>query len=101
MCNRARPSHEHETLRTHSGADWLADRPMDNRFNPIGLGPRGRADVIRRDKRGVGLDINHDRWLSGDHESVVAVQRPYDAARMAARGPMSPTRAAGLPGHPL
>lgn len=57
MCNRARLSYEPETLRTHFGADWLAERPMDNRFNPQELVPRGRAWVIRLDDRGLGIDV--------------------------------------------
>lgn len=57
MCNRARLSYEPETLRTHFGADWLAERPMDNRFNPRELTPRSRAWIVRRNDRGVGIDI--------------------------------------------
>lgn len=57
MCNRARLSHEPETLRTHFGAGWIADRPMDNRFNPRELTPRSRAHVIRRSDRGIGIDV--------------------------------------------
>lgn len=59
MCNRARnkDAPEPETLRLHYGADWLADRPMDNRFNPKELTPRGRAYVVREDDRGRGIDI--------------------------------------------
>ena len=57
MCNRARLSHEPETLITHFGATWLADRPMDNRFNPHELTPRSRAYVIRHDARGIGVDV--------------------------------------------
>ena len=69
MCNRARLSYEPETLRTHFGANWLAERPMDNRFNPQELVPRGRAYVVRRDDRGLGIDImgwdvlgGHAKW---------------------------------------
>ena len=57
MCNRARLSHEPETLRTHFGAGWIAERPVDNRFNPRELTPRSRAYVIRRSDRGIGIDI--------------------------------------------
>lgn len=35
-------------------------------------------------------DIN--RWLSGSYEDIAELQRPYDAARMAARGSVFPTR---------
>jgi putative SOS response-associated peptidase YedK len=206
MCNRARMSHEPETLRTRFGIDWLADRPMDNRFDPRELAPRSRAWIVRRDERGLGLDVmawdvlggqarwpmtnvrnlalpqwrrlaerpenrclvpltefcewtqtvhdvgggrpikgemwfrvtdqplfavaglwqptakgpgfamvtcdpnrlvapihpkamitvldpaDHERWLTGALEDVVTLQRPYDAARMAVRGPEFPTR---------
>jgi hypothetical protein len=34
MCNRARQSHEPETIHTRFGANWMAPRPMDNRSNP-------------------------------------------------------------------
>lgn len=206
MCNRARMSHEPETLRAHFGADWLADRPMDNRFAPRELTPRSRAWVLRRNDRGLGIDVmswdvlggqarwpmtnvrnlslpqwrrlaerpenrclipltefcewtpdvhdvgggrpikgemwfqvsdqpifavagfwqataegagfamvtcdpnevvasihpkamitilepaEHERWLSGGLEDVLALQRPYDAGRMTVRGPVFPTR---------
>jgi putative SOS response-associated peptidase YedK len=206
MCNRARFSHEPETLRAHFGADWLADRPVDNRFNPQELTPRSRAYVIRRSDRGTGVDVmswtcggqakwpmtnvrnltlpqwrrlaekpenrclvplsefcewapdvhdiggdrlikgemwfqvtdqplfavagfwqpaargngftmvtcdpnslvepihpkamitilepqDHDHWLTGSYDDVVALQRPYDPTRMSVRGPEFPTRA--------
>ena len=35
---------------------------------------------------------DHDRWLRGSYEDVVALQRPYPAERMAMRGPVFPTR---------
>lgn len=206
MCNRARMSHEPETLRAHFGADWLADRPMDNRFAPRELTPRSRAWVLRRNDRGLGIAVmswdvlggqarwpmtnvrnlslpqwrrlaerpenrclipltefcewtpdvhdvgggrpikgemwfqvsdqpifavagfwqataegagfamvtcdpnelvapihpkamitilepaDHERWLSGDLEDALALQRPYDAGRMTVRGPVFPTR---------
>ena len=43
MCNRARYLGEPETLVERFGAKWLADRLMDNRFNPQELVPFGRA----------------------------------------------------------
>ena len=43
MCNRARYHGEPDTLVERFGAKWLADRPMDNRFNPQELVPFGRA----------------------------------------------------------
>jgi putative SOS response-associated peptidase YedK len=57
MCNRARNSYEPETLRTRFGTDWMSDRPMDNRFNPVELTPRSRAWIVRQDERGRGLDV--------------------------------------------
>jgi len=35
---------------------------------------------------------DHDRWLRGSHDDVVALQRPYPSARMTVRGPVFPTR---------
>jgi putative SOS response-associated peptidase YedK len=57
MCNRARNRNEPETLRSRWDLDWMTPRPMDNRFNPVELAPRGRAYVIRRNDRGLGLDV--------------------------------------------
>ncbi len=57
ICNRARYLGEPETLVERFGAKWLADRPMDNRFNPQELVPRGRAWVIRENDRGRGVDV--------------------------------------------
>lgn len=57
MCNRARLSHEPETLRTNLATLWGVDRPMDNRFNPVELMPRGRAYVVREQDGRRGLDI--------------------------------------------
>jgi putative SOS response-associated peptidase YedK len=57
MCNRARFSGEPETLIEGFGADWLAPKPMDNRFNPVELVPRSRAYVIRRQDGANKLDV--------------------------------------------
>ncbi|WP_010218972.1 SOS response-associated peptidase family protein [Sphingomonas sp. PAMC 26621] len=57
MCNRARNSHEPETLHAHFGTIFTPDRPMDNRFNPSELMPRSRAYVIRETDRGRCLDV--------------------------------------------
>ncbi|MFS0738195.1 SOS response-associated peptidase family protein [Sphingomonas sp. 1P06PA] len=61
MCNRARNKAEPETLFSHFGKEfggnWLTDRPMDNRFNPVELVPRGRAYVIREEDGRRGLDV--------------------------------------------
>jgi putative SOS response-associated peptidase YedK len=57
MCNRARMLGEPETIMERFGSKWLAERPMDNRFNPQELVPFGRAYVVREDERGRGLDV--------------------------------------------
>ena len=57
MCNRARQSNEPQTLHTNFATLWSVERPIDNRFNPVELTPRGRAYVVREDERGRGLDI--------------------------------------------
>ena len=38
---------------------------------------------------------DQDRWLRGNYEDVVALQRPYPAGRMSVRGPVFPTRQVG------
>jgi len=57
MCNRARLSYEPETILTHFGADWLTEKPRDNRFNPVELRPKGRAYVVREEGGKRGLDV--------------------------------------------
>jgi putative SOS response-associated peptidase YedK len=57
MCNRARLHAEPETLVERFGARWAEPRPMDNRFDPRELRPRGRAYVVRQDARGRGIDV--------------------------------------------
>lgn len=57
MCNRARSRTEPETLLTRFGGGWLTDRPMDNRFDPQELRPKGRAYVMRTERGGLGLDV--------------------------------------------
>ena len=37
---------------------------------------------------------DHERWLRGSYEEVVALQQPYPADRMSVSGPVFPTRAA-------
>ena len=46
MCNRARYAGEPETL-WGSAAKLFGDRPVDNRFDPKELRPKGRGYVIR------------------------------------------------------
>ena len=48
---------EADTLIEHFGATWAEPRPLDNRFAPRELRPAGRAYVVRRDGRGLGLDV--------------------------------------------
>lgn len=33
-----------------------------------------------------------DTWLRGSYDEIVALQRPYDRARITVRGPVFPTR---------
>ena len=40
---------------------------------------------------------DHSRWLEGDYDDVVSLQRPFPADRMTVRGPIFPTRAAPTP----
>jgi putative SOS response-associated peptidase YedK len=80
MCNRARNIKEAPTIFAHFGADWLTDRPMDNRFNPVELTPRGRAWVVRQDERGRGVDVMSWDVLGGQ-----------------AKFPMTNVRQLGLP----
>lgn len=35
---------------------------------------------------------DHDRWLRGSYDDIVALQRPYPAETMTMRGPVFPTR---------
>jgi len=65
MCNRARQSHEPETLHTNFATLWGVDPPVDNRFNPRELTPSSRAYVVREDDRGRGLDIMSWDLLGG------------------------------------
>jgi putative SOS response-associated peptidase YedK len=65
MCNRARMDGELQTLQERFGTQWLADRPMDNRFQPRELVPFGRAWVLREDERGLGIDVMHWDVLGG------------------------------------
>jgi putative SOS response-associated peptidase YedK len=48
---------EPETIHERFGANWLADRPMDNRFVPEELRPLSRNWVVRNDVRGRGVDV--------------------------------------------
>jgi hypothetical protein len=35
---------------------------------------------------------DHERWLRGSYDDVVALQQPYPGDRMTMRGPAFPTR---------
>ncbi|RZF63481.1 DUF159 family protein [Sphingomonas populi] len=48
MCNRARMSHEPETL-WGSAAKLFSERPRDNRFDPRELNPKSRNYVVREE----------------------------------------------------
>ena len=65
MCNRARFSGEPETIFERFGGEWLAEKPMDNRFDPKELRPFGRAYVVRNDDRRRGLDVMEWDVLAG------------------------------------
>ena len=65
MCNRARFSGEPETIVERFGAEWLAEKPMDNRFNPKELRPFGRAYVVRNEGGRRGLDVMEWDVLAG------------------------------------
>jgi putative SOS response-associated peptidase YedK len=40
---------------------------------------------------------DHERWLTGSYDDVVALQRPYSAERMTVREPEFPTRQPAVP----
>jgi len=65
MCNRARFDGEPETITERFGAQWLADKPMDNRFDPKELRPFGRAYVVRNERERRGLDVMEWDVLAG------------------------------------
>ena len=51
--------------------------------------PKAMVTVLHAD--------DHERWLRGSYEDVVALQRPYPSDLMTVRGPVFPTRAAKQP----
>lgn len=58
MCNRARFQGEAGDLFRGFQAEWLVEKPRDNRFNPQELYPRSRAYVLRLgDSGSMGLDV--------------------------------------------
>ncbi len=65
MCNRARFDGEPETITERFGSEWLADKPMDNRFDPKELRPFGRAYVVRNEADRRGLDVMEWDVLAG------------------------------------
>ncbi len=80
MCNRARLRSEPESLFETFGGTWLADRPRDNRFNPVELYPKARALVMREEQGRLGLDVMSWDVLGGQ-----------------AKWPMTNVRQLGLP----
>lgn len=76
MCNRARYLGGPDTLVERFGAKWLADRPMDNRFNPQELVPFGRAWVIRQNDRGRGVDVMSWDVLGGQAKRPSKIGTP-------------------------
>ena len=46
--------------------------------------PKAMITILERDEI--------DQWLSGSYTEIIALQRPYDQARMRVRGPVFPTR---------
>ncbi|WP_419826832.1 SOS response-associated peptidase family protein [Sphingomonas sp.] len=64
MCNRARMSHEPETI-CGAAATLFDERPRDNRFDPRELRPRGRAYVIREQDGVRAWDVQEWDVLGG------------------------------------
>ena len=63
MCNRARLSHEPESL--FGAGRWWTEKPRDNRFDPKELRPRGRAYVVREQDGERGIDVMEWDVLGG------------------------------------
>lgn len=57
MCNRARDRQNVETIQEEYDTSWTTPRPMDNRFNPEELVPKGRAWVVRQQDGARGIDV--------------------------------------------
>jgi len=57
MCNRARSDGEPETITERFGAEWLVDKPIDNRFDPKELRPFDHAYVVRTEAECGELDV--------------------------------------------
>ena len=67
---------EPETLVERFGAKWLADRLMDNRFNPVELVPFRRAWVIRQTDRGGKVDVMSWDVLGGQAKRPSKIGTP-------------------------
>jgi len=65
MCNRARQRGEPETIFTRLNALFPAERPMDNRFNPVELFPKSRTYVVREAGGQRIADVMHWDVLGG------------------------------------
>lgn len=46
--------------------------------------PKAMITILRPD--------DHERWLTGSYDDVLALQRPHSTDRMTVRGPVFPTR---------
>jgi len=57
MCNRARNTGDPVLLMERFGGDWSNPKPMDNRFDPVELRPKGRSYVVREQNGARGLDV--------------------------------------------
>ena len=67
MCNRVRDSYEPETLHLNFATLWGAERPMDNRFNPVEQMPRSRAYPTER--MAVRGPVSPTRTVSASREA--------------------------------
>ncbi|MET3828404.1 putative SOS response-associated peptidase YedK [Sphingomonas sp. PvP055] len=66
-----------------------------NRFTMVTCNPNELVAPIHQKAMITVLEeADHDRWLRGSYDDVVALQRPYAAERMTVRGPVFPMRRA-------
>jgi putative SOS response-associated peptidase YedK len=86
MCNRARLDGEPEMIAERFGAAWLADKPMDNRFNPKELRPFARAYVVRNEDGRRGLDVMEWDVLAGQAKWAGRKVAQTKVARFISRG---------------
>jgi putative SOS response-associated peptidase YedK len=68
-----------------------------NGFTMVTCDPNSLVEPIHPKAMITILDpADVDRWLQGSYDEIVALQKPYDSARMKVRGPVFPTRQAGV-----